>query len=91
VPTYEYACARCGERFEVVQRITDDPLTICQRCGAEGVRRVIFPVGIVFKGSGFHINDYGKAGSRSGSGDSTKSESSKTEKEPVASATGSDQ
>ncbi|MCC6445236.1 MAG: hypothetical protein IT210_17465 [Armatimonadetes bacterium] len=103
MPTYEYACSECGERFEAVQRITDDPLKVCQMCGAEAIKRVIFPVGIMFKGSGFHINDY--KGPKGSNGDSEKGkdgkeaaadgapkESPKPEaaKEPAAASTGSD-
>lgn len=58
MPTYVYECSKCTKTFEVEQRITENPLTDCQ-CGAKGtVKRVIQPVGIAFKGSGFHINDY---------------------------------
>jgi putative FmdB family regulatory protein len=56
VPTYQYACTECGDQLEVVQRFTDDPLTICGACGGK-LRKVFSPVGIVFKGSGFYRND----------------------------------
>jgi putative FmdB family regulatory protein len=56
VPTYEYACAECGERLEAVQKFTDDPLTECPACGGK-LRKLFSPVGIVFKGSGFYRND----------------------------------
>ncbi|HEY3282437.1 MAG TPA: FmdB family zinc ribbon protein [Armatimonadota bacterium] len=59
MPTYEYQCKNCDNRFEVVQRMTEEPLKNCDSCGGE-VRRVLFPTGIIFKGSGFHINDYRK-------------------------------
>lgn len=58
MPTYVYACSDCSETFEVQQRITEDPLTTC-RCGSSGtVKRIIQPIAVMFKGSGFHINDY---------------------------------
>ncbi|HZH98752.1 MAG TPA: FmdB family zinc ribbon protein [Fimbriimonadaceae bacterium] len=58
MPTYVYECSACSQTFEVEQRITENPLTQC-RCGSEGtVKRLIQPVAISFKGSGFHINDY---------------------------------
>jgi putative FmdB family regulatory protein len=63
VPTYEYACTDCGDKSEVVQRFSDDPLTICTQCGGR-LRKVFSPVGIVFKGSGFYRND-SRNGSRS--------------------------
>jgi putative FmdB family regulatory protein len=56
VPTYEYACAECGEHLEAVQKFTDDPLTVCPACGGR-LRKVFSPVGIVFKGSGFYRTD----------------------------------
>jgi putative FmdB family regulatory protein len=56
VPTYQYACTDCGDRSEVVQRFTDDPLTVCSACGGK-LRKVFSPVGIVFKGSGFYRTD----------------------------------
>ena len=61
MPTYQYACTECGDRLEVVQRFSDDPLTVCAACGGK-LRKVFSPVGIVFKGSGFYRTD-----SRSGS------------------------
>jgi putative FmdB family regulatory protein len=56
VPTYEYACAECGEHLEAVQKFSDDPLTVCPACGGR-LRKVFSPVGIVFKGSGFYRTD----------------------------------
>lgn len=56
MPTYEYACTECGEQSEVIQKFTDDPLTVCTACGGR-LRKLFSPVGIVFKGSGFYRND----------------------------------
>jgi putative FmdB family regulatory protein len=74
VPTYEYLCTDHGHRLEVVQRFTDDALTVCPECGGH-LRKVIFPVGVVFKGSGFYRND-SRAGangsSRGAAGDTGK-------------------
>jgi putative FmdB family regulatory protein len=56
MPTYEYACTECGARTEVVQSISDPPLTTCTVCGGP-LRKVFSPVGIVFKGSGFYRTD----------------------------------
>lgn len=75
MPTYVYACDACGKQFEQFQSFKDEPLTVC-RCGTEGkVRRVIQPAGVVFKGSGWYIND-----SRGASSSSVTSESPKAEK-----------
>lgn len=62
MPTYEYACRECGHRFEAWQHMTDDPLTVCPKCNGS-IRRVLFPAGIVFKGSGFYKTEYGSNGS----------------------------
>lgn len=56
MPTYEYACPNCGARFEIWQRMSDDPLTTCQTCGG-AIHRVLYPAGIVFKGGGFYSTD----------------------------------
>jgi putative FmdB family regulatory protein len=90
MPIYEYRCER-GHTFEVMQRMTDDPLTVCDEHGTP-VQRVFHPVAVHFKGSGFYNTDYGKkksgaASSSEGSssegssseGSSSKSDSSKSE------------
>ncbi|MDQ1747613.1 MAG: hypothetical protein QOD07_1876 [Frankiaceae bacterium] len=56
MPTYQYACTECGERLEVVQKFTDDPLTVCPACEGR-LRKLFSPVGVVFKGSGFYKTD----------------------------------
>jgi len=56
MPTYSYLCDSCGHDFEIVQRFAEDALTECRECGSR-IRRVIQPVGVVFKGSGWYIND----------------------------------
>src|SRR5690349_24644176 len=57
VPIYEYRCEN-GHTFEVMQRMTDDPVSVCQTCDAP-VQRVFHPVAVHFKGSGFYSTDYG--------------------------------
>jgi putative FmdB family regulatory protein len=73
MPIYEYRCDN-GHTFEVTQRMTDEPLTECQECGAP-VQRVFHPVAVHFKGSGFYTTDYGrkKSGGASESGSSSDS------------------
>jgi putative FmdB family regulatory protein len=61
MPIYEYECRNCGTRFEKMQPITSDPVKICPNCGEEQVRRVIQPVGVIFKGSGWYITDNRKS------------------------------
>ena len=77
MPTYVYACRGCDARLEVMQRMSDAPLTECEKCGGS-LRRVLFPPAIVYKGSGFYTTDYkngGSSASSSGSSDSSGSES----------------
>ena len=57
MPIYEYRCEN-GHSFEVMQRMADDPIAVCQTCDAS-VRRVFHPVAVHFKGSGFYNTDYG--------------------------------
>ena len=74
MPTYQYACTECGERLEVVQSFSDDPLTVCSACSGK-LRKVFSPVGIVFKGSGFYRTDSRNGSVPAGSsGDGSKSE-----------------
>lgn len=56
MPIYVYECDTCHDVYEVEQRIIEDALTEC-RCGKGKVKRVIQPVGVAFKGSGFYVND----------------------------------
>lgn len=56
MPTYEYECEQCGVRFERKQRMSEDPLRDCPECGGH-VHRLIQPVGVIFKGSGFYVTD----------------------------------
>lgn len=75
MPTYQYACTDCGDKSEVVQRFTDDPLTVCAVCGGK-LRKVFSPVGIVFKGSGFYRTDSRNGSSKVSAGkDGAASES----------------
>ena len=62
MPTYEYLCKSCSHRFEQWQRMTDEPLVTCPECGGY-IRRVFYPAGIVFKGSGFYKTDSSVAAS----------------------------
>ena len=57
MPRYEYECRSCGHNFELTQSMSDEPVKDCPKCGKE-VRRLIFGgSGVIFKGSGFYVND----------------------------------
>ncbi len=81
MPIYEYECDTCGIRFERVQRITDEPLATCPECDGH-VHRVLQPVGIIFKGSGFYVTDHRAPSSTAVPGES-HSNGSKSDKKPA--------
>jgi len=94
MPTYVYECKTCQKTSEIEQRITEDAFTqlLCDCVPGEPqpVRRLIQPVGIAFKGSGFHINDYAATSSSPAAEAATKSEAApKAEPAPTNSATAS--
>jgi putative FmdB family regulatory protein len=70
MPTYGYRCGSCGHEFEIQQRITAQPLVTCPKCGGK-LSKMLYPAGIIFKGSGYYTTDYkgsgnGSAGSSNG-------------------------
>ena len=77
MPIYEYRCDRCDQTFEVMQKFSDQPLTVHEGCGG-AVERLISSSALQFKGSGWYVTDYArKNGGSSGSGKSeSKSEAS---------------
>lgn len=78
MPRYQYECQTCEQSFERKQSFADDPLTDCPLCGTEDtVTRVITPVGVIFKGSGFYIND-SKNKNKNKNKDSSKSKDAKS-------------
>lgn len=83
MPTYEYACPKCGHEFEQFQSMRDEPLTKCPKCKKAGVKRLVGAgAGLIFKGTGFYITDYKK---KKGGGE-TETSSSTPAKSPEAKA-----
>ena len=85
MPLYEYRCED-GHTFEVMQKMSDDPVQACEVC-TKPVQRVFHPVAVHFKGSGFYNTDYGKrrrgsASEDSSGGDSNASDSSASDSKP---------
>src|ERR1043165_6263606 len=78
MPTYGYECNECKDQFEVFQKMSDDPLAVHEGCGGS-LRRLLYSVGIVFKGPGIYLNAYAKKSSNS---QETKTDS-KTETKPA--------
>jgi putative FmdB family regulatory protein len=61
MPLYEYQCEQCGHRFEVIQKFSDAAITVCPTCGGP-VHKLLSSPAIQFKGSGWYITDYARAG-----------------------------
>lgn len=78
MPTYEYKCLECDERFELFQNMTDDPVTTCPSCKGRVKRLIGSGAGIIFKGSGFYATDYRSESYRQG----VKSEKKPSTTEP---------
>src|SRR4051812_42377239 len=73
MPIYEYQCTKCNDRTEVIQKFSDPPYAICDKCGGD-VKKLASAPAIQFKGSGFYKTDYASASSKESKSDS-KSES----------------
>jgi len=81
MPTYEYACPKCGHEFEQYQSMKDEPLKTCPKCKKFGVKRLVGGgAGLIFKGSGFYITDYKKPSNSSSDTATVKPETPKTTK-----------
>jgi len=63
MPTYEYECKSCGKNFDAFQSMSDEPIRSCPDCGKEVRRMIGGGSGIIFKGSGFYVNDSRKSSS----------------------------
>jgi putative FmdB family regulatory protein len=89
LPIYEYRCEACGHTFELFQKFADKPIESCEVCGGR-VNKVLFPVAVHFKGSGFYTTDYGRGSKTARAADSgAKADSSaKTADESVTKTTG---
>jgi len=78
VPIYEYKCPQ-GHVFELFQRMSDPPPAACEICGEGPVERVLYPVAVHFKGSGFYSTDYGRGGRKRDDGSKDGTAPAKTE------------
>ncbi|MES2461078.1 MAG: FmdB family zinc ribbon protein [Armatimonadota bacterium] len=78
MPTYGYRCTACSHEFERFQKISDPAVTACESCG-EAVKKILYPVGIQFKGSGFYVNDYAPKSAKTESASSSTPAASTSE------------
>jgi len=83
MPIYGYRCTECGHELEVLQSMSADPLKVCPECGG-ALRKLLYPVGVQFKGSGFYTTDYRNGGSAKSKSDSDSSSDSGGTKESSA-------
>jgi putative FmdB family regulatory protein len=91
MPLYEYRCSKCEQVFEVMQKFSDEPLTTHEACGG-GVERLVSAPALQFKGSGWYITDYARAGAKAGEGKASSGDSkgeSKTESKSESKPSGS--
>lgn len=89
MPTYEYACQKCGHEFEQFQSMRDEPLKKCPKCKKAGLKRLVGGgAGLIFKGTGFYITDYKKksGGPKEGGGDAKPASDAKASTTPASSA-----
>ena len=89
MPTYEYRCPECSNDFELIQKMSDEPVAACPKCGAPAQRRLSAGGGLIFKGSGFYITDYRgesykKAAKAESGGPATDAKPASTEAKPAA-------
>lgn len=89
MPTYGYRCTQCGNQFEVFQRMSDEPIQTCPKCGGK-VTKMLYPTGVVFKGSGYYSTDYKGSGSSESSNGSGSTTESKPDAKPESKSDSSD-
>ena len=89
MPLYEYQCTKCGERVEVIQRISDPPASHCPKCGGE-MKKLFSAPAIQFKGSGFYKTDYASSSSTGGNAAAPKAESKSETKSETSTETKSE-
>jgi putative FmdB family regulatory protein len=86
MPTYAYACPKCGHEYEKLQKMSDETRAKCPECGTRGERLISGGVGLVFKGSGFYITDYKRAGETKRDGEGAEKSAGKDDGKPKKSS-----
>jgi putative FmdB family regulatory protein len=90
MPIYEYRCDHCGKNFDVLQKFSDEPLTVHAECGGGPVERLISPPAFHFKGSGWYVTDYAKSNGNSTPAKTEGGESKAETKSETKSESGSE-
>ena len=83
MPIYEYECDECNNRIEVMQKVSDPPLTECRACRGP-LRKIVSPAGLLFKGSGWYVTDYARKNGAPPTGEKGADKGEKKEKAPAA-------
>ena len=78
MPIYGYRCSNCGHQFEISQRMSDEPLKVCPKCQGK-LTKILYPTGVIFKGSGFYTTDYKGSGKEPASSNGSASSEKKPE------------
>ncbi len=81
MPIYGYRCSNCGHEFEIQQRMSDEPLKVCPKCQGK-LTKMLYPTGVIFKGSGFYTTDYKGSGKQESTNGSSPSPDAKPETKP---------
>lgn len=85
MPIYEYVCEKCGHHLEIMQKMNDEPLAKCPKCGKKALEKIFSQTSFQLKGGGWYVSDYGKGGSSKKNQESgSESKESKDKKEPAA-------
>ena len=87
MPTYGYRCSNCGHQFEIRQSFSDEPLKVCPKCQGK-LTKMVYPTGVIFKGSGFYTTDYKSADKSGESNGSKPSSDAKPEPKPDSKSEG---
>lgn len=84
MPIYGYRCRNCGHELEILQRMSDPPLKTCPKCSGE-LTKILYPAGVIYKGSGYYSTDYkgGKAASKSASNGAKSDSEGSSESKPA--------
>jgi putative FmdB family regulatory protein len=82
MPIYGYRCRSCGHELEVLQKMSDPPLQTCPNCSGQ-LQKLIYPAGVIFKGSGFYSTDYKGSGAKASANGSDSGSESKSDSKPA--------